>query len=85
MTIGAGEILEKLAAFFGERPHGRAAAQPLLIIFRSHHIDPAGHAGMLGAAVLGAKQMILARDGGGKPFRENRPGTTSCLMRNAGM
>src|ERR1035441_5980074 len=45
----------------------RTAREPVLVTHGLHHVHPADHAGMVGAAVFGAEQMILARPGGREP------------------
>src|ERR1039457_6584691 len=67
VAVRAGQIGEKLLAGFRQRPRGRAAAQPVLVIPRLHDVDPPDHSRMARAAELGAEQMILAGLGGLEP------------------
>ncbi len=66
MTGGAAEFGEDLFAAGGEWAAG-AAAHPGLVLRGLHDDDGTDHAGVLGAAVFGAEQVIGARLGGAEP------------------
>ena len=67
MAGGAAEFGENLLARRRERT-GRAAVHPRFILSRLHDYDGTDHAGVLGAAVFRAEQVISARLGSAKPF-----------------
>src|ERR1700694_3890880 len=67
MAGNAAQFLKKLFAIRGHGTLRLAASQPGFKIFRLHDHYLANHAGVLGAAILGAKQVVGARLRGLKP------------------
>src|SRR4029077_4074011 len=61
VTGGAAQLLKKAFATGRERSRGSTAGQPGLVLRRLHHHYLSDHAGVHGAAILRAKQVINTR------------------------
>ena len=81
----AGEVLEQLLARLRHRALAGAAGEPRLVLGALHDHDPAHHAGVVRAAVLGAEEVVPAGLRGLEPQVVYRPGSTSAFTRKAGM
>jgi hypothetical protein len=69
VTIVAPQVGQQLTAHLGQRGARLAAAEPSLIFGRLQHMNRPAHLGVLGPAILGAKQVILPDLGWLEPDR----------------
>ena len=69
MAATASVPRKESGTFLGEVFLAPSFGKPVLILSRSHSVEPSDHLAVLIAAELVAKNVVTARLGGGEPFR----------------